>query len=113
MTTKFVLVALASAITLGAVSHSYAGEVLPSGYEQRSMVVRLDDLNLDSGAGAERMKARVSYAARYVCGVDGGVTDIERRVQRRACVDSTIQHSLAQVDAIHPPSLRVANAATR
>jgi UrcA family protein len=99
MTTKILLVALASAITLGAASHSLAAGVLPSGYEERTMTLRVDDVNLESQAGAAKMLARIDFAADYVCGGAASRVDLGQRAQHRACVSATVDHTLTQLNS--------------
>lgn len=100
MTSKFLLSALAAACAATLYTPAQAQQqVLPFGYEQRSMTVRVDDVNLDSAAGADRMMARISYAANYVCGETSGIVDLARRSERRACVDATVDHAMSQLNS--------------
>lgn len=104
MTTNTLLVAVAAAITLGAASHASAG-VLPAGYEERTVTLRVDDVNLDSDTGAAKMLARISSAANYVCGEAGDNVDLSHRVQHRACVSATVDHALTELNSIKVSSL--------
>ena len=111
MMSKFLLSALAatSALTLCAPVHA---QVLPYGYEQRTMTVRVDDVNLESAAGAHRMLARISYAANYVCGDASGIVDLTRRSKRNACVRATVDHALGELNNAHVSQLHVRAAGT-
>jgi len=111
MTSKFLLSALAatSALTLYAPARA---EVLPFGYEQRSMTVRVDDVNLDTAAGAHRILARISYAANYVCGDAYGTVDLSRKSQRNACITATVDHALGELNNTHVSQLHVRAAGT-
>lgn len=111
MTTKILLVAMASTVTLGAVTLAHAA-VLPSGYEERSMTVRVDDVNLETNAGAQRMLARIAYAANYVCGDANGTVDLARLSQKKACVTATVEHALGELNNAHVSQLHVHAAGT-
>jgi len=111
MTSKFLLSALASACAITVCAPVHA-QVLPYGYEQRTMTVRVDDVNLESAAGAHRMLARISYAANYVCGDASGIVDLTRRSKRNACVRATVDHALGELNNAHVSQLHVRAAGT-
>ena len=96
MTPKFFLSALATTAALTFTAAAQA-EVLPFGYDQNSMVVRIDDLNLANDAGATKALARIAFAANHVCGQTGSVVDLRQRVQHRRCVSATVEHTLGEL----------------
>jgi UrcA family protein len=93
------LLAVATAAAALTFSASVRAEVLPSGYEQKSAVVRIGDLNLNSDAGAAKALARIASAAGHVCGDIGNNVDLNHRRWYRACVGATVDHSVAELDS--------------
>jgi len=96
MSSKFFLSALATAAALTFAAAAQA-QVLPFGYEQNSMTVRVDDLNLANDAGAGKALARIAFAADHVCGHTGLTVDLRQRVLHRACVSATVEHSVTEL----------------
>jgi UrcA family protein len=96
MMSKFLLFALATtaALTLAAAAQA---EVLPFGYEQNSVTIRVDDLNLANDAGAGQALDRIAFAADHVCGKTGITVDLHQRVLHRACVSATVEHTLTEL----------------
>ena len=77
----------------------------------RQSVVRYDDLDLNSEAGALALYGRVEAAARRVC-PDNGVRDLNRLRAMRACREDAVARAVAgipsaKVAAIHLERKRV------
>lgn len=54
--------------------------------DQRTTIVRTDDLNLDSRAGQDRLAVRVNQAAERVCENGTGSRDLRAQRLTKACI---------------------------
>ena len=61
-----------------------------------SIRVRIDDLNLSHPAGLRTLRARITDAARIVCG-DYEALDLVRATSFRSCVEHARDGALAQI----------------
>jgi UrcA family protein len=62
---------------------------------QVSVRLSLDDLNMNSEAGAQEALARIGRAARAICGDSDTRVSLGRQMQLRSCVTSTVERAVA------------------
>jgi UrcA family protein len=65
--------------------------------EDHSVVVRYDDLDIGSIAGAATLRARIERAADRVCDVSFGFRDLHTRIADRECTEKAVGRALASV----------------
>jgi UrcA family protein len=70
--------------------------------DEVSVNVRVDDLRLDTQAGATAALQRIEGAAREICGGENDARDLGRWQLQRACITSTVDRAVAQA---HVPEL--------
>lgn len=63
-------------------------------HESPQTVVRYDDLDLTTDAGARALYERIADAARRVCPDDNGVRDLVRTRNARVCRDTAIARAI-------------------
>ena len=84
------LLPLAAALSLSSLAN--ATDVI----DPPSVVVKYDDLNLNTATGVHRLHARLRSAARHVCSpLDGSV--VVRQDRYDACVTDAVERSVAKV----------------
>lgn len=67
-----------------------------AGMEEHSMAVHYGDLNLDSAAGQETLKRRLSYAARVVC-PNAYARDLDTRNAGKQCIRQALDEANATI----------------
>ena len=63
-----------------------------------SVVVRYDDLNLATAAGAQALYARISAAADRACGGAPDIRELRQHQSYRTCVDESVERAVKKVD---------------
>jgi UrcA family protein len=84
--------AIALAGSLLAATPAHAG----AAPERRAVIVRYNDLNLDSATGAGTLYRRIGSAARTVCGREE-VSSLAEALQFQRCYDSAVARAIAAV----------------
>jgi UrcA family protein len=64
----------------------------------RSVTVSFADLDLSKAAGAQALYKRIKFAARRVCGSQGGYTYLASQSAWRKCYDTAVANAVADVD---------------
>ena len=82
--------------TLGLGFSAHAGDQSPT-VDQKSAVVRYDDLSLDSAAGVKTLYARLSNAAVQVCGSAPGRVELRELMAFRSCHESALSDAVARI----------------
>ena len=64
-----------------------------------SVVVRYDDLNLASTAGAQALYARINTAAERACGGSPPMRELRRQQAYAACVNESVETAVKKIDS--------------
>lgn len=78
-----------------------------------SVLVRYDDLNLASAAGAQTLYARISTAATRACGGEPSLRELHQHQNYRACFDVTVEQAVKKVDSARLQALHAERKSTR
>lgn len=82
-------------VTIGAQAGTPAN---PAQFHE-SVVVRYDDLNLGSTAGAQALYVRISAAANRACGGAPPIRELRQRQAYRICVEDAVDRAVKKVDS--------------
>ena len=66
--------------------------------EDPAVTVSYSDLDLSSMDGVKTLYQRLKSSARKVCGGQKGIETIDRRLQRRECVDTALADAVEDID---------------
>jgi len=91
---------VAAFVTAAAMARAVgATSAVPANAEQKSVVVRYQRADLDSGPGAEGLYQSLSRAARSACGDDGFTKEIDVRLQLKQCEQAAIADAVSGVSS--------------
>ncbi len=88
----------ALAIGLATALLAVSAQAADTGYHD-SVVVRYDDLNVASAAGAQALYARIASAADRACGGEPAIRELRQTQRYRACVDTAVEKAVHKVDS--------------
>jgi UrcA family protein len=91
---KFAAIFAAAALFTGA----FAAPALAADTMPATQIVRTYDINMTTESGADQMLRRIRYAARAVCGVNGGIVSLSQRANGRACVREATADAVRQLN---------------
>jgi UrcA family protein len=99
--------AAAAAISLFAGVSTASAATVPSS-DTVSVTISYDDLDLNTNAGARAMFARITHAARQICGDQPDPQQLDRMAAYGVCMSSTTSRALSKLG-----SARVSAVASR
>jgi UrcA family protein len=95
MQTAFVSATLATILA----SHGAIAATVESHYEVSQRIVRFADLDITRSAGAATLYARITSAARAVCGPSLSSREFGSSSQTRQCQEQAIERAVTDVNA--------------
>jgi UrcA family protein len=100
LTRRGALRAVCVAAALAGAGIAHANDAVQVGDDgDPQIVVRYDDLNVGTEAGARALLRRIETAARHVCPSDKGIRDLRFMAEARTCRDDAVAHALARIPA--------------
>lgn len=108
-TSRFPVLVLACAGTLGLASAAHAGDTGTARTDKYAdVVVSYADLNLASAEGARALYARLSRAADRACGHTPKSRSLDQWMYYHACYDSTLDRAVEKIGSQNVHTLHAA-----
>ena len=93
------LAAAAGFIAMVGVGFIHAAHAAPAPQDTMSVRISLAGVNLSDAQGASVALQRIHAATRQICGAEPSLADLDSVLQYRACVNSTANAAVANLDA--------------